>query len=365
MIEISAQVDLFHPADRAWHALTDRELLGRWFADTTAAADAPGRLLFATAALPGFDDVVGAEVVEQRAPEMVTMRCLEAGRRSLLTCTLTPTAEGCRLSLRETLQDGEWTTELRAARAQSFQQALANRLPAILDWFAFQQVDLRRGEAGMTAELPVLEWVGATKPRGRRGAVLLAAGVGVLLAGGAAVWALGSEPPEQTGAQEPPTPTATTTGSTAASSRPTPAISSARPSRAGSPSPRPSRTPTEKPSRTPGSAPPPPQPPGPVMTARYETVNSRLLGYTGEVVVTNPGDVAGADWTVVVTFSDDSEIGKVSGADGRQDGQTVTFTGPALPAGESQTIRFDVRDSAAFAKGPASCAIDGRPCEGL
>ncbi|SIQ77669.1 SRPBCC domain-containing protein [Micromonospora avicenniae] len=364
MIEISAQVDLFHPADRVWHALTDRELLNRWFADTTAAVDAPGRLLFATAELPGFDDVVGAEVVEQRAPEMVTMRCLEAGRRSLLTCTLTPTAEGCRLSLRETLQDGEWSTELRAAREQSFQQALANRLPAILDWFAFQQVDLRRGEAGMTAELPVLEWAGAPKPRGRRGAVLLAAGVGVLLAGGGAVWALRSEPPEQTGAQASPTATATMTGSTAASSRPTPGTSSARPSRTASASPRPSRTPTAKPSRTPGSA-PPPQPPGPVMTAHYENVNSRLLGYTAEVVVTNPGDGTGADWTVVVTFSDDSEIGKVSGAEWRQDGQTVTFTGSAVPAGKSQTIRFDVRDSAAFAKGPASCAIDGRPCEGL
>ncbi|MEU5565245.1 SRPBCC family protein [Micromonospora musae] len=365
MIEISAQVDLFHPADRVWHALTDRELLGRWFADTTVAVDEPGRLLFATAGLPGFDDAVGAEVVEQRAAELVTMRCLEAGRRSLLTCTLTATAEGCRLSLRETLQDGEWSPALRAAREQSYQQALANRLPAILDWFAFQQVDLRRGVAGMTTELPVLEWAGAARSRGRRGVVLLAAGVGVLLAGGAAVWALRSEPPAQTGAHPAATPTATVTGSAATSSRPAPSASSARPDRTASASQRPSRTPTGKPSRTPSSAPPQQQSPDPVMTARYSNVNSRLLGYTGEVAVSNPGDVAGAEWTVVVTFDDDSEVGKVSGAEWRQEGQTVTFTGPPLAAGQSQTIRFDVRDSAAFAKGPASCAIDGRSCEGL
>ncbi|TDC32363.1 hypothetical protein E1211_20955 [Micromonospora sp. 15K316] len=364
MIEISAQVDLFHPADRVWHALTDRELLGRWFAETTAAADEPGRLLFATAGMPGFDDVVGAEVVEQRAAELVTMRCLEAGRRSLLTCTLTPTAEGCRLALRETLQDGEWTPALRGAREQSYQQALANRLPAILDWFAFQQVDLRRGVAGMTTELPMLEWAGKPRSRNRRGAVLLTAGVGVLLAGGATVWALRSEPPEQTGAHSAATPTATVTGTAPSSTRPAPSASSARSDRTTSPSQRPSRTPSAKPSRTPSSA-PPQQPSGPVLTARYENVNSRLLGYTGEVAISNPGDVAGADWTVVVTFADDSEIGKVSGAEWRQEGKTVTFTGRPVPAGQSQTIRFDVRDSAAFAKGPASCAIDGRPCAGL
>ncbi|MGK5741160.1 SRPBCC domain-containing protein [Micromonospora sp. URMC 103] len=376
MIEIGAQVDLFHPADRVWHALTDRELLGRWFTDAEAVGDTPGRLRFATAELPGFDAPVETEVVEQRAPELITLRCQEADRRSRLTCTVKPTSEGCRLSLRETLEHGEWAPPQRDAREQSYQQALNNRLPALLDWFAFQQVDLSRGDTG-TIQLPAVELPAGEGPAGERAGgpsgrrshwVLLgAAGVGMLLAGGVAVWALRPDSAPPAAAEAPPTQASPSASDAASpSTRPAVAASAAHASRTPSATTSPSRRPPAAPSRTPSSA---PQTSAsatvPAMAARYETVSSRLLGYSGEVVVSNPGGAPGAQWTLVVTFADDSEVTEVSGAEWRQDGRTVTFTGSPLPAGQSQKIRFDVRDSAPFAKGPESCAIGDNPCEGV
>ncbi|MFC0505476.1 SRPBCC domain-containing protein [Micromonospora costi] len=365
MIEIGAQVDLFHPVDRVWHALTDRELLGRWFTDVESVPDAPGRLRFATADLPGFDAAVEAEVIEQQVPELITLRCQEADRRSRLTCTVKATTEGCRLSIRETLEYGEWAPPQRDGREQAYEQALNGRLPAILDWFAFQQVDLGRGDAGMTTELPVVELPGGTKPRRGTWAVLGAAGIAMLLAGGAAVWALQPDQPREATAQPTPTHTPSASGAASPTTRSAAAEPAARPSRTSSATASPSRSAGSlPPSRTPSSAPPTSAAP-PAMTARYETVSTRLLGYSGEVEVANPGSAAGTEWTVVVTFSDDSEVTKVSGAEWRQEGRTVTFTGSPLAAGRSQTIRFDVRDSAPFAKGPESCTVEGNPCEGL
>ncbi|MBM0233268.1 cellulose binding domain-containing protein, partial [Micromonospora sp. STR1_7] len=126
---------------------------------------------------------------------------------------------------------------------------------------------------------------------------------------------------------------------------------------------RPSRTPSAKPSRTP--PPPPPPPPTVVVAARYETDSSRLFGYTGEVVVSNSGSAPVADWAVVVTLAEGTTVDDVDDAQWRQDGRTITFTGSAVPAGGSQTFRFDVRDSRPKAREPESCAIGGKPCAGL
>ena len=186
MIEIGAQVELSHPADKVWLALTDLQLLGRWFIEAESVAGSPDRLLLHTAALSGFEAAVEAEVTEQRVPELLTLRCDEAGRLSMLSCEITATAQGCRLSVRETLEHGIWPDELRDHREQQLRQALTVRLPAILDWLAFQQVDLRRGEGGMTAELPMIGALGfgPARPGRRRRRTLIAVLVGaVLLAG--------------------------------------------------------------------------------------------------------------------------------------------------------------------------------------
>ncbi|MEU9508915.1 SRPBCC family protein [Micromonospora sp. NPDC048170] len=361
MIEIHVQVDLFHPADRVWHALTDRGLLARWFTEIEPMAGERYRLLLFTAGLPGFDAAVDAEVTDRRAPELIALRCLEGGRRSRLVCAVTPTNEGCRLSVREVLEHGSWSAEQRERREESYQQALTGRLPAILDWLAFRQVDLRRGEAGMTAEMPVTEGFGdEPAPAGRRRWPLLVAGLGgVVLVAGAAVWAVLPAEPEPVADPAPaPSPTAT---ASASRTQQKPTVSPAPTRTTTSPTPRPSRTPSATPSRTPTSA----APSASAVTARYETVSTRILGYTGEVVVDNPGGSAARGWTVVVTLADGGTLTDVSGADWRQEGQVVTFSGPPVPAGRSRTFTFAVRDVDPLTRAPEGCSLGDRPCAGL
>ncbi|WP_433537991.1 SRPBCC domain-containing protein [Micromonospora sp. CA-249363] len=363
MIEIGAHVDLSHPSDRVWLALTDRELLGRWFAEADMVEGVPDRLLLHTADLPGFDADVEVEVTERRVPKLLALRCDEAGRLTELTCDLTATREGSRLTLREVPTHGAWPDEQRDAREQQLRQALTVRLPAILDWLAFQQVDLSRGEAGLTTELPV---IAATGPVPRRRRTVVVGLVGALLAAGAVAWLTlpdGSRPvaaPTSSPTATPPQPSAVAAAPTT-QPRATP---SARPSRTTTPTSgtRPTRTPSAKPSPTPTPTGPPPPPP---LVARYDTDSSRLFGYTGEVVVDNPGPAPVEQWVLVVTLAEGSSVDDVEGADWSRDGQVLTFTGAAVPAGGSRTIRFDVRDSRPKAREPEGCTVGGNPCEGF
>ncbi|MGV9980284.1 SRPBCC family protein [Micromonospora wenchangensis] len=359
MIEIGTQVDLLHPADRVWRAVTDPALLARWFAAAGAVPGRPDRWRVGTAGLPGFDGDVELAVVARRAPELLVLRCVEGARHTEVTCGVTATGEGCRVTVRETLEHGDWSAGQGARREECYRQSLAGRLPALLDWLAFREVDLRRDSAAPTAVLPVALMADVARPptRGRTRRVVVGSGAAAL-ALGLAGWAL--LPPEReepTGAAPvaPPTrPTATPSPSrSAASARPT----SAPPSRSVPPSRSPSASPSRTPTPTPAVAAP--------LDARYATVSTRVFGYTGEVVVDNPGGTPATGWTVVVTLPRGSSAAEVTGADWRQDGQSVTFTGPAVAAGGTQAIRFDVRTADPVTKAPQGCTVDERPCAGL
>ena len=365
MIEIGAQVELSHPAERVWRALTDRELLGRWFAEAEMVEGVPDRMLLHTAGLPGFEANVEVEVTERQEPDLLVLACDEAGRLSELTCTVTTTKQGCRLELREVSTHGAWSAEQHEPREQQLRQALTVRLPAILDWLAFQQVDLRRADGGMTAELPLIGVRGRAGRNPRRRRTLVAVVAGVVLVAGTTAWV--TLPPDSKPAAAPaPTATASPTVTAGTVTVAPTATPSARPSRTtASATTSPSRTPSAKPSRTPASAAPPPPPPPAPVTARYETDSDRLFGYTGEIVVRNPGGAPVADWAVVVTLAEGTTVDDVDGANWRQDGQVITFTGAAVAAGGSQTISFDVRDSRPNAREPESCTIGGQRCAGL
>ncbi|MFJ6197370.1 cellulose binding domain-containing protein [Micromonospora sp. NPDC092111] len=364
MIEIGTQIDLSHPAGRVWRAVTDPGMLARWFTEAEAVADRPGRLLLHTAGLPGFDAAVEVEVTDRREPELIAVRCHEADRRTRLSCVITPTAEGCRLSVSETVEHGGWSAEQGVHREQCYQQALAGRLPALLDWLAFQQVDLRRDDAAPTAELPVtlLAGDGWAPPGRRRRTALVAVLGGAVLATGLAAWALVPADPPHRAAPDPvplpadPTATGSPSRATPTARRtPTVAPSSARPS--GTPTASPSRSASPSPSLPPSST--------AELSARYETVSTRVFGYTGEVVVDNAAGTPARGWTVVVTLPQGSSVADVRGADWRQDGQSVVFTGSTVAPGRSQAIRFDVRASDPLTKAPEGCTVDGTPCAGL
>ncbi|MEV0002689.1 SRPBCC domain-containing protein [Micromonospora sp. NPDC050980] len=349
MIEIATEVDLFHPPARVWQTLTERALLAKWFADSTQGDD---HWTLATAALPGYDADTEVEVVELRSPHRLVVRCREAGRATRLACDLTPTAHGTRLSVREVLEDGDWDAEARAGQQE---RALTGRLPAILDWLAFQQVDLRRAEGGRTAELPLVGLPGARRDRSRHRILLAAGAVTVFAAAtGAALWATRDTAPAPA-APPPSTPPLVLPATTTASPRPTTARPTPSPERrSASPSPSASRSPSRTPSPSPPAAVP--------LTATYETVNDRVFGYRGEVVLRNAGPTPLSEWTVTLTIGDGATVGSVQGAEAAQSGSVVTFTGAALPPDGSTTIRFDVRDPDPRHDGPEACAVDTTPC---
>lgn len=350
MIEIGTEVELFHPVDRAWRALTDRALLAKWFAEV---APGPDGLTLRTAGLPGFDADLAVEVREMRAPQRLALSGREGERLLRLTAALAPTAHGCRLSVRETLERGDWDEAQRARREEQHQQALSVRLPAILDWLAFQQVDLRRAEGALTAELPVVR---PDRRTGRRWALVTAGLAGLALAGGAAVWVTRPtpEPPQ-------PLPEAAPLVMPSARSR----SAAPRPSRTGAPAARGSRAAAPTSSAPPSRTASPRPAPTATLAAGYRTVTDRIFGYRGEVTVDNAGKVASAGWTVTVTLGDGATLGNVSGAEFTQDGRVVTFVGAALPAGSSATFRFDVRDPDPLRAAPDGCAVGGTPCAGL
>ncbi|MEH0985139.1 SRPBCC domain-containing protein [Micromonospora sp. CPCC 205556] len=359
MIEIGAQAHLSHPRDRVWRALTDPHLLARWFTETGTVTQTAGGLLLHTAGLPGFTAAVDAQVTERREPELLVLRCQEGDRRTLLTCTITPTAEGCQLTVRETTEPGTWSTEDRDRRERYYQQALTGRLPAILDWLAFQQVDLRRAVGRPTAQLPVIAPADDTRAATRRRVALIAAAAVAALAAGAAVWALLPGTPEHTAG---PDPLLAPPGAVTPTSRPPRATPGSRSTRGAEPT-------TARPSRTRTATPPPTRtgatPATAAVTARYETTATRIFGYTGEVALDNAGATTARNWTVVLTLSDGGRVSRATGADWRQDGRSVTFTGAPVPAGRSRTFTFDVRDPDPRAKAPEGCTVGDDPCAGL
>ncbi|WP_422769564.1 SRPBCC domain-containing protein [Plantactinospora sp. WMMC1484] len=363
MTEIRTAVELRHPPERVWRALTDRELLPKWFASVEPRPSSISRFELRPVDLAELPELIVIELVELDPPHRMVLRWPEEGRSTRLECELVPTAEGCRLTVVQSGDTEPWLPDDPDGRAECHRRLLESRLPAVLDWLAFREVDL-------PAETAVLGAVAAGRPgSGRRSRRRLVAALAVLaLALGAGVVVAGLAGGRSGGVPSgAPAPlTSTTPGTppgTAAPTGPTPEAgpTASQPGRPARPS-----TPARRTSTTAAGA-NPPKTGQPRLTARYSTVSSRLLGYQGEVVVTNEGTAAATGWTVVVTLSGSAQVADASGAEGyRQEGQEVTFTGAPLAANRSATIRFDVeRDTTLTQKRPTSCVVGTEPCAGL
>ncbi|MEH1014744.1 SRPBCC domain-containing protein [Micromonospora sp. CPCC 206060] len=374
MTEIRTAIDFRHPPDRVWQALTDRRLLAQWFVEaellpdeTTdgdrtptgggtatpglpagTAAAAGGTLLLHTADLPGFAGPARVQVIGCREPRSLVLRWTEPERSGLVECTLDTTSNGCRVALRETLESGGWTPAYRRQRQESYQQVLTNRLPAVLDWLAFREVDLEPpATAGTTPVAPS----GPVTPPWRRPA-LVAVTAGVLVAGAGGLWLTGQGgQPADAGSSSPTSPVGEPTGPDGAPSR------ALTPAARATTRPGPTRTATDRPTpraaRTTGGA-----PTAGDFTARYTTVDTQALGFTGQVVLDNDGPGTARDWTVTITLGALGRVTGVSGAEFAQQGRTVTFTGAAVPRGRSRTFQFEVTGI----DRTTSCTVDSTPC---
>jgi uncharacterized protein YndB with AHSA1/START domain len=350
--EVQTDIELSHPAARVWRALTDRQLLPQWFAETELEPHVGARFQMRPVDLPGVDGPIDGELLELDEPHRMVMRWHEQERQSRVVWELTPTQKGCRLTFRQSCEQGRWEPEDRDRRQQSYEQMLAGRLPAVLDWLAFREVDL-----GATRLLPITALAAEAPPkrRARRGWLVVSVAAGLLVVGGGAATVLVRE-----------------RGVEPASAMPGPALTDAADGGpvpvTASPSAQP-RVKRPEPSASPSRA--TPTPTGPAssrasLTARYAMVSKRLFGYTGEIILKNDGDVATADWTVTITLPGDATVARTSGAEYRQSGRTVVFTGPAVGADRSISFQFEVTGETGLSKKqPDSCAVNGQPCTGF
>jgi uncharacterized protein YndB with AHSA1/START domain/DNA-binding transcriptional ArsR family regulator len=99
---IAFELDLPHPPEKVWRALTDPALLAEWLLPTVGFALERGTAFsFRTQPVGGWDGVVQCRLVEIEAPTRLSYTWVvgDMAIDTVVTFTLTPTASGTRLTL--------------------------------------------------------------------------------------------------------------------------------------------------------------------------------------------------------------------------------------------------------------------------
>ena len=97
---ISFEVDLHHPPEKVWRALTDPELLGEWLLPVIGFKLEPGAsFTFKTQPYPGWDGTVNCRFVEIEPLRKLSYAWTVPFLDTVVTFTLAPTALGTRLSI--------------------------------------------------------------------------------------------------------------------------------------------------------------------------------------------------------------------------------------------------------------------------
>jgi len=344
------------PAERLWHALTDRSQLASWLMETDFAPTVGGRFMLWPGSLRGFDGPVSAVIIELtaptgRSPGRLVMGWQSGQTQSLVTWLVRPAGRGCRLRVTESgLLSNARANEL----LDTYQRIFGERLRAVVvgatdptdtpgrAWYAV------RGPWRVVAALAaLLVVVGA-----------VATGTWVLLpdrwkpggegAAGASPGSdgLGSAPsagPANATAGAAPSPGQAAPGSTAG------------PNGGPGPSPGPSRFATGSPPPVPGH-----------LTATYTLSDQGpLVTYAVDVVVANDGGSAVTGWTVMFVLEGVNLIVATNPKFVTQDSKDNRYT--FTPTVETETVlpgssvgfRITITH---LLSSVVSCTIDGRPC---
>lgn len=114
---ISFEVELDHPPEKVWRALTEPALLAEWLLPVIGLELAPGAAFtFKTQAYPGWDGTVSCRFVEIEPQRKLSYTWTVPFLDTVVTFTLTPTPAGTRLSLVQTGFKAEQKRELGGAR---------------------------------------------------------------------------------------------------------------------------------------------------------------------------------------------------------------------------------------------------------
>ena len=99
---ISFEIDLRHPPEKVWRALTDPELLSEWLLPVIGLELKPGAAFtFRTQPQPGWDGTVHCRIIEIDAPRRLTYAWVvgDDWLDTVVTFTLTPSEAGTWLSI--------------------------------------------------------------------------------------------------------------------------------------------------------------------------------------------------------------------------------------------------------------------------
>jgi len=97
---ISFDVDLHHPPEKVWRALTDPALLAEWLLPAIGLQLEPGaEFMFKTQAYPGWDGTVNCRFLEIETQRKLSYQWTVPFLDTVVTFELTPTPLGTRLSI--------------------------------------------------------------------------------------------------------------------------------------------------------------------------------------------------------------------------------------------------------------------------
>ncbi len=97
---ISFELDLRHPPEKVWRALTDPVLLAEWLLPVVDLELEPGAAFtFNAQPQPGWDGIVNCRFLEIEAHRKLSWTWVVGDIDTVVTFTLAPTASGTRLSL--------------------------------------------------------------------------------------------------------------------------------------------------------------------------------------------------------------------------------------------------------------------------
>jgi uncharacterized protein YndB with AHSA1/START domain len=406
--EIRVDVELPHPPERVWRALTELHLVLGWLPTENFVVTEDGRFSFRTE-LEGLDEQINGQTVTFEKPTKLVMRWEAPNLHTLLSVMLHPTATGCRMTVGQRgflgaqgtlrgralqrtythLLEGPFVEALdRLASAdtpppspprpdppsrnsgRAFERQRSNSAPGLASHVraaagptqtpgmpGFAAAVFNAQAARGIAVVPVarqsllrrfFHWIRHGPPVAPAAALLLLLAIVALIVG----YATMRHPahPPQTGGG-PNVPFDATTPATPLQAAGDPGHGRREPVAA---------------SASPAVVPPATASTPPALVATYKTERKRLSGYDASITIANPGGPPVEDWTVTVTLPVlDLRIRNVEGAVWATTGQDVTFT----PVDSTRTVTPGAPVHLTFQVDgvgkPVSCVIDGTACLGL
>ena len=98
MTEIRVDVELPHPPERVWRALTELHLVLSWLPTENFLVTEDGRFSFRTE-LEGLDEPINGQTVTFDKPNKLVMRWEGPNLHTLLSVALQPAEGGCRMTV--------------------------------------------------------------------------------------------------------------------------------------------------------------------------------------------------------------------------------------------------------------------------